>query len=532
MRSPFNYGQNVRFQSVSDAEQGKLFFSLISGFARNEFLYRNLGMFAQDTWHMVPRLTVTYGVRWDTDFSPAVLVGRNLPAVSGFNLSDLSRLTLAPPGTPPFKTTYGNFAPRLGLAYRIFSRQGWETVSRSGVGLFYDLATTETGNLLLVGYPFGVFKFNFGGTFPLDAATAAPAPISPPTPANPGPVAAFDPNLKLPRTLQWNVALEQGLGTLQTISATYIGSKGSRLITPYQISNPNPVFSQAILVANGGSSSYDSLQIQFKRHLSKGLQALLAYTWAHSIDSGSAGSLGVGSNAGSIGNINQRRGDSDFDVRDAFSIALTYALPAATSTSIVNAATRGWSLQAVLQAHSAPPVEVLDSSTSAFANGFNVDIRPDRTPGIPLYLYGPQYPGGKRINNTAGAVPGGCAGGGASIGPFCPVPIDSNGNAVRQGNLGRNALRGFGLTQLDLAIHRDFPIRESLTLQFRAEAFNVFSHPNFGPPTGDLAAPDFGLSNQMLGQFLSGGSQGSGSLNPLYQLGGPRSLQCALKLSF
>jgi hypothetical protein len=93
-------------------------------------------------------------------------------------------------------------------------------------------------------------------------------------------------------------------------------------------------------------------------------------------------------------------------------------------------------------------------------------------------------------------------------------------------------LRGFGLTQLDFAIHRDFPIHESLTLQFRAEAFNILNHPNFGPPVGDLAAPNFGLASQMLGQYLSGGLTGTGSLSPLYQLGGPRSLEFALKLSF
>ncbi len=93
-------------------------------------------------------------------------------------------------------------------------------------------------------------------------------------------------------------------------------------------------------------------------------------------------------------------------------------------------------------------------------------------------------------------------------------------------------MRGFGATQWDFAIHRDFPIRESLKLQFRAEVFNLLNHPNFAPPEGDLLNPSFGLSTQMLGQFLSGGNVGGGGFSPLYQIGGPRSVQFGLKLQF
>jgi hypothetical protein len=98
-------------------------------------------------------------------------------------------------------------------------------------------------------------------------------------------------------------------------------------------------------------------------------------------------------------------------------------------------------------------------------------------------------------------------------------------------------LRGFGSAQWDFAVHREFPIHESLKLQFRAELFNVLNHPNFGPPVGDLGSPSapnpqFGQSTQMLGRSLAGGSLGTGGFNPLYQLGGPRSIQFGLKLLF
>jgi hypothetical protein len=103
---------------------------------------------------------------------------------------------------------------------------------------------------------------------------------------------------------------------------------------------------------------------------------------------------------------------------------------------------------------------------------------------------------------------------------------------LRQGDLGRNALRGFAAVQLDLAVHRDFPIHDSLKAQFRAEAFNLFNHPNFASPIGNLNnTTQFGQSIEMLGRSLDQGSGGAG-LNALYQIGGPRSIQLALKLIF
>jgi hypothetical protein len=93
------------------------------------------------------------------------------------------------------------------------------------------------------------------------------------------------------------------------------------------------------------------------------------------------------------------------------------------------------------------------------------------------------------------------------------------------------------VAQWDFAVHRDFPIRETVKLQFRAEMFNLLNHPNFAPPVGDLQLPSavnplFGQSTQMLGQSLAGGFIGAGAFDPLYQLGGPRSIQLALKLFF
>src|SRR5262249_28651552 len=147
------------------------------------------------------------------------------------------------------------------------------------------------------------------------------------------------------------------------------------------------------------------------------------------------------------------RGTSDFDIRHSFSMALTYDIPAPKLSVLPHAVLRGWSLQTLVLARTAPPVNLFSGNSTALLNGLAV-IRPDVVPGIPLYLFGSQFPGGKAINNPPGALIGGCPDGSPSIGPFCPPPKSAQGKATRQGNLGRNALRGFGATQWDFAVHR------------------------------------------------------------------------------
>ncbi len=347
--------------------------------------------------------------------------------------------------------------------------------------------------------------------------------------------------MKLPYTLEWNFAVEQALGKEQTISASYIGASGKRLLQTTVLSAPpsNPNVS-AELVDSTASSIYNALQVEFQRRMSHGLQVLTSYSWAHSIDDGSAGSPQLASNLGSPGNgPNANRGSSDFDIRHSFSAGVTYNIPALKMSAFTDAILRGWSIENIILVRSAPPVDISEGNFPITnAGGFSVDFRPDLVPGQPLYLYGANCtttmqalgnllagqgcPGGKAFNpNAFQNLP---------TGPITGIPL-------RQGNVPRNFLRGFGATQWDFAVHREFPIHDSVKLQFRAEMFNVLNHPNFGAPSGAFGTSGFGLASQTLGQYLNGGGLGAsnvggGAFSSLYQIGGPRSIQLALRFMF
>jgi Carboxypeptidase regulatory-like domain/TonB dependent receptor len=536
--APAQYSQYVQFNDYPSTEAG----IVASAFANQNipatFLFRTFSLFAQDSWQLKPRFTVTYGLRWGVEFPPKTVDGPPFPALENFSTSDYSEIVLAPLGTPAYETNYGNVSPRVGVAYQLLQKNGApSTVLRGGFGLYDDLAAGAAGNLVAYAYPYTGYGFYAGsqlpvvypatgGTFPLAPAYAAPPAIVPPGSANSGLLLGFNPHFETPYTLEWNVALQQQVGRQQSLTVSYVGAAGRRLVqTIFPYNSPPPSYPGGIgLFDNGGSSSYNALQAQFQRQVSHGLQALVSYTWAHSIDTGSTvfGQGGQG--------ISDNRGPSKFDIRNMFSTALTYDIPAYRPDRFVGAILSGWSLQSIVKAYSSPPVDVTINTNQSFTEK-PVYVRPDVLPGVPLCLYGPQYPGGKILNNTPDGPNMSC------VGPFCFPPTDANGNILRQGDLGRNALRGFPASQWDFAVHRDFPIRELWKLQFRAEMFNVLNHPNFAPPYSALnlgfgSNAQFGYSLETLGQYLGGNSSGGGALSPLYQFGGPRSIQLALKLSF
>jgi hypothetical protein len=494
------YSLQASFASVTAAATTGRATALASLFSGPLYpVFDNLSLFVQDVWKVNQRLTLTYGSRWELNPSPTEANGNDPFALAG--LASPSTIAFAPAGTPLYHTTYNNFAPRIGLAYQLRQQPGSESVLRGGFGVFYDLGNGSVANAFGVSYPYFVRKVLSNVPFPLDAANAALPSLAPPFNV----AGAIDPDIKIPYTFQWNVSLEQSLGSNQTVSASYVAAVGRRLLRQEVISNPNPTFSSIRLSKNSGSSDYHAAQIQFQRRLSRGLQALVSYTWSHSIDNVSNDVSGEAPEF--LIDLRQERGPSDFDVRHAFNAAATYDIPS-HKTRYLKTLFGGFSLDAIFAARTAFPVNVITGTNIIGGNGVS---RPDLVPNVPLYLKDPLAPGGWRINRAAFTIPVG-----------------------RQGTLGRNALHNFPMWQLDLALRRQFKLSERMKLQVRAEVFNIFNHPNF--IIGDLERrlnnlTTFGVATTMLGRGLGLGGA-SGGFNPLYQVGGPRSIQLAVKLGF
>ncbi len=482
-----------------------------------EPVYTSFSLFGQDTWKVSRRLALSLGLRWEVNPPPGERSGDKPLALT--EISDLRTTDIAPQGTSLWKTTYNNFAPRVGVAYQLSQTPGRETILRGGFGVFYDVGSNQ-GSVGFSGFPFRLSRSVALLSYPLDPTQAAPPPFPGLTPPYGG-INSFDPNLKLPYTLQWNLAVERSLGLKQTVSASYVGAAGRRLLVQKQLklaaAAVNPKFTTLNLINNAATSDYDALQVQFQRRLSRGFQALASYTWSHAIDE---------SSSDFADNI-LTRGNADFDIRHNFTSALVYDIPGVKLNSVADAILRGWSADSRITVQSAFPLNITAGQIIDPTDGTVRNRRASLIQGVPLYLTGSQYPGGRTLNNAtptaAQIAAAGCA-------PFTPSSPNGKGAFCTpptgvQGTLGRNVVRGLPAWQVDMALNRRFKLTEKVGLQLRAEAFNLFNHPNFGQIQTSISNVNFGQATNMLGRSLGG-------LNTLYQVGGPRSFQFALKLAF
>jgi carboxypeptidase family protein len=470
--------------------------------------YRNFSAFIDDQWHVTRRLSLSIGLRWEVNPAPGATQGLIPYTVNGLN--NLSTMTLGPQGTPLWKTDWFNFAPRFGAAYTAAHRGSYELVLRGGFGVFFDTGQ-QVGSFGYDGVGFAS-RTSFGSL--LGSPTNFPAPVSiltpivnPPTaPYTDSAVYAYPTHLQLPYTLEWNTSVEQAFGASQVFTVSYIGSAGRRLLaqSSLDVSAINPNFVTIDLFRNGLTSEYQALQLQYRRRLVRGLSALVSYTFAHSID--------YGSNDAALPYV---RGNSDFDVRHSAGGAISYDLPGRYENRIASFGLGNWGLDGRFVARTGFPVTLagnleIDPVTQQY---YNAGL--DLVPGQQLYLngsectavYGFSCPGGRAINPNAFALP----------------------TAGQAGNAPRNFVRGFGAWQTDFAVRKEFPLHDRLKLQFRAEGFNVFNHPSFGTINSTYCPPGAGCT---FGQATASLSQSLGVLSPLYQMGGPRSLQFALRLMF
>jgi Carboxypeptidase regulatory-like domain/TonB dependent receptor len=442
----------------------------------------NYSFFVQDIWKPSPRLTLTYGLRWEIN-TPirSVTLGKPLYAVTG--IFDSGPVGLAPAGTPLWHTRYDNFAPRLGAAFQ-FTPQ---TVLRGGFGRYYDLGYGTDLSGTMIYFPYQATNYISSGPIPFDftnAAFQAPPFVLAPD-SNTLYISAVDPNLKVPSSYEWNLAIQRGLGANQSISATYVGAHGGNLLRGDVIISP--VGYHTLTTHNGSWSNYNALQLQFQRRMARGLQALASYTFGKSTDT-SSDDTGTESSTTTLSAINPAAylAPSDFDVRHSFSAAVSWQIPGPHWHRLSDGVLRNWQADGIIRMSSPAPYEAFFT-------------RPDIVPGVPFYLPAPGEPGGRTLNPAA----------------FTSPP------AGREGDLPRNFFRGFPINQTDLSLRRQFHLTERASLFLGAEYFNLFNHPmfavdgftRFGPPTQTL--------NQQLG-FLS----------PLYQIGGPRSGQLTIKILF
>jgi hypothetical protein len=226
------YGQFAEFSGMSTAPGGALSnptTALIADSLAHDsdaLLSRNFSIYGQDAWKVTPKLTLMYGLRWDVN---PPLQGKNSAndPFTAEGLDNLSTMTLAPRGTPLYSTTYGNVGPRLGLAYQLRDRSDWETILRGGFGVFYDLGSGSLGGVSSY-FPYSATKVFSLAPFPLSPQDAAPPVIT----LNPPALNLFvaDPNLRLPRTYEWNLTLEQSLGSSQALTVTYVAAAGRDLL--------------------------------------------------------------------------------------------------------------------------------------------------------------------------------------------------------------------------------------------------------------------------------------------------------------
>jgi hypothetical protein len=495
-----DYLQMVHFDTEAD---------LVNGIAPQAYVeartpaaprMRNYSAYVQDTWPVTPSVTLTYGVRWDVNPAPYDGEGRRPFVVRGVEDVTTAYVAPLPDGESLYRTRWWNFAPRVGVSDQLAEwRPGWGTVLRGGAGVFYDLGNAATLWAFDWNPPFVSNVLRERVRYPLSAADAAPTPLTP-GPGSPLNITAIDPNLRLPYTWQWNAAVEQSLGRPQTLTVTYVGAAGRHLLQRQYFVQVPIVPAVDGVVTSDGRSAYQALQVKLDRRMSHGLQAVATWSWAHAEDAQSDDL-----------NIAQDRGlwaDADFDVRHNVAAGLTWDLPTPHRPALASLLGQ-WGLDALMRASSAYPFTPR-AETVVLRDGSLLATRPDLVPGVPIWIVDPSAAGGRRLNPAAFAPPA----------------------AGEQGDAGRNRLRGFPFSQVDLGLRRAWHLRDPLRLSFRVEAFNVLNHPNFLNPLardrlGDL---NFGRSTQMANRGF-GGLQGP-ALQQFYESGGPRSMQLSLRLEF
>jgi hypothetical protein len=497
--------------------------------------YNNgFSFFAQDDYRVAPGFTLNLGLRWEY-FGP-------MSEKNGLLSNLASDGTLALVGTHGLHGLYDrdlhDFGPHLGFAWNVHSN----TVIRAGYGVFYDyvpqhllianftssagVATNPIGPkaVLPMDYDFTAFNGTSGTVIP---------PIL--TPNTTGPYAVFVTPRKFhsPYTQNWNLNVQQKFAQNASVEVGYVGSKGTKLVRLTDLNEPdadgnlsNPGFGTMDELYPGASSIYHALQTIVRIQNTHGLSGFAGYTFAKAIDDASDGidfAPGVAFPQ-DPGNLFAERGASSFDTRHRFTVAINYDLPAWKSAGRFGS---GWQLNWIASLQSGRPIPIVNSSDSSGRFYFNQ--RPNIVAGVnPILQH--WTPATGYLNPLAFIQP--------AFGSF--------------GNLGRNSVFGPGYHNLDFSITKNTQLKEQLTLQFRAEFFNILNHPNYAQPNHNITPgfvddgipgspqidPNPGaylngdVNNALLPMGLISQTPDVAQTNPGLGGGGPRVIQLGLKLTF
>lgn len=456
-----------------------------------------LDFFAMDSWKLAPKFTAELGLRYAWNMTPSEALDRYraLIPVPGIATSTIV------PISEPYSQNNKNFQPRVGFAWNVFQN----TVLRGGYGMQVDqpitgVVTGLTANPKLA-LPISV------AASPISSLTAAFNGI----PASVAPV-FVNPNFKNANVQSWNLNIEQQVGKSLGLMVGYFGTKGTHLeidrnlnqfatissaaTRPFQsISLSSPILGSAdgaivpVTLANSiterdssGTSTYNALWVTANKKMSHGLQFNASYTWSHSIDENSRNNQGIV--VQDSNNIFGSVGSSDFDARHRFVVNAIYDMPFKGSRLV-----SGWSVAPIVSIQSGNPFNIV-SSSNTFTGVANT-VRPD--------LAGTPQVKGDPLSNW-----------------FVNPAVFIAPPAGTLGIVGRNSFVGPGFTDVDLALFKNTKITERTNLQLRADAFDLFNHPNYGQPSGTIGSVGTITSTR----FPTGDS------------GSSRQLQLALKLQF
>ncbi len=473
--------------------------------------------YAQDEWRVTRRLTLNYGLRWDVS-TPFTDVRDRMNSWSPgrqskvFPNAPAGLLFPGDPGVPAgiAGVYWKGLMPRVGLAWD--PTGSGKTSIRAAYGMFYDSFTNGVGGPLqapLSALPWTQARqlappINFtdpwNGRNPF-TANSFPQPTT---------VLTVENGMRPPYSQNWNFSIQRAFGSEYLLDVRYIGNKGTRL--PRMI-EANPAvygpgatsgnadqrrlyagchgtlepcdFASVGLVTDSTNSTYHAAQLALSRRFHNGLSFLASYTFSKSLDyvssfnvAGSAPRLVAGENdlAQDPFNLNAEHGPSLFDARHRFVWSGSYQIPSpAPAKGLARTVLDGWQLNTIINFASGTPFTVYDSANVAL-QGSSPEI-------TGFYSSRPNLVSDPNVGpHTASQW--------VSRSAF--QRLDPVMQAGQFGSEGRNAVRGPGISDIDVSVLKDFALTERARLQFRAECFNVANHANFGLPDNDVASPNFG----------------------------------------